>query len=123
MYSLPVRILFPVEDCVLVLWPHLLLPWHLCLPPLDLLHATALLLQRSIDASDNGVDSAETFALTCFLHGREAPGYLPVEEYASLQVMGIWEYEGTSYQRRPPDNGEVALNGPNIRDKLLFGRV
>lgn len=77
MYPLPIPLLLPIKNRIFILRPHLLLPRHLRLPPLNLLHGTPLLLQRRVHARNDAVDSTQAFALTGFLVGGETPGDFP----------------------------------------------
>lgn len=79
MNPLPIPLLLPIKNCIFILRPHLLLPRHLRLPPLDLLQRAPLFPERSIEGGDYGVDGAETFALAGFLRRGEAEGDFPVE--------------------------------------------
>lgn len=79
MNSLPILLLLPIKDGVLVLRHHLLLPRHLRLPPLNRLGCDhAVLLEGRVQGVDDLVDGAETLALAGFLGSREAPWDFPV---------------------------------------------
>lgn len=56
--SLPVRLLLLIEDGVLVLRHHLLLPGHLSVPPLNGLRALSVPLQGGAEGINNAVDGA-----------------------------------------------------------------
>ncbi len=129
MNPLPIPLLLPIKDRIFILRPHLLLPRHLHFPSFHLLQSIPLFTEGVIDHGDDGVDGAETFALAGFLRGGQAEGDLPVvgtrvNEFSSGRC-GLWKiirmHDGVSYQRRPPDRGEVPLKGPNIWCSIAGG--
>lgn len=79
MNPLPIPLLLPIKNGIFILRPHLLLPRHLRLPPLDLFQRAPLFPQGGIDGGDDGVDGAEAFALAGFLRRGEPEGEFPVE--------------------------------------------
>ena len=89
MHALPITLLLPVEHSIFILGQHLLLCWHLGLPPLDGLHAHAFISQRVVNRGDYFVDSAETLALACFAGSGEAPGDFPGDGGLVIRGRGI----------------------------------
>ena len=65
--SLPVPLHLPIKHRIFILGQHLLLPWHLRLPPNHLLHALAPLRKRIIQRLDDGIDGPEAIAVSVLL--------------------------------------------------------
>lgn len=135
MDSLSILLLLLIKDRILVLGHHLLLSGHLSVPPLHGLgRQTAIPLQRSADRVHDAVDGTETLALSCLLGTGEPPGDFPIQEQLVIMLCGFFTVvrfcdeaicsievslqngdtgEGTTgrtYQRRPPNSGDVGLN-------------
>lgn len=79
MDALSVPALFAVEDGVLVLGQHFLLPRHLVVPALNSFrgHHT-ITLKCGADGVDDLVNEPQSFPLAGFLRGGESPWSFPV---------------------------------------------
>lgn len=92
--SLAVFLLLPIIDGVFILGHHLLLAWHLGVPPLDrfgLCHSVAF--ESGVHGVDDLVDGAKPLALPELLVTRETPGDFPVESRALISFLiclGDW---------------------------------
>lgn len=129
MNSLAVLLLLLIEDRIFVLGHHLLLPGHLSIPSLHSLGCqTAIPLQRCADSVHHTVDGTETLALSRLLRTGEPPWDFPIQERLMFMVFrfGIRRFGALksdwgktsrgdrgrkkTYQRRPPNSGDVGLN-------------
>jgi hypothetical protein len=111
VYSFPIFPLLAIKDCVFVLWQHLLLSGHCCLPPLHSVCLDSLFREGIVYDVDDFVNVTKAAALAGFLMSGEAPWDFPTLLISSVHIDGL--VMGL-YQRRPPDRGDVSLNGPNI---------
>jgi hypothetical protein len=88
MYSLPVRLLLPVKDCIFVLWQHLLLSRHLLIPPLHgLVRGPEISLQCSRYGIYDAVNCTQTLSLAAFLVTGDSPWGFPVGVRKKLAVL------------------------------------
>ncbi len=88
MYPLPIPLLLPIENGVLIPRHHLLLARHLRLPTHDAFRREALTLQRGGEGGDDGVDEAQAFALASLLGGGQFPRDFPEECWCGGEVVG-----------------------------------
>lgn len=77
MDPLPIPLLLPVKNRILIPRSHLVLARHFLLPPLDTLRRLAQFPQRAVHGRDDGVHEPQAFALARFLGGGQAPGDFP----------------------------------------------